>query len=131
MGERSGALAARAAADPGPVRRRTDQRASTGLVAWLVQRAAAVLLLVLVPLKVWSGWAFTGTAPGGPWLAALHVNPWVDVLLLAAVAFHALYGIRTIVIELGGASAARGLFVAATAVAFVVTVMGAWVSLAA
>jgi succinate dehydrogenase/fumarate reductase cytochrome b subunit len=78
---------------------------------------SAVVLLVLLPLKIWSGWAFTGRAPGGSWVVSLHTSAWLDVLLLTALAFHALYGIRTILVESGLARHSRPLFVGATAIA--------------
>lgn len=100
---------------------RVFDRVTSGFIVWLVLRAAAIALLVLVPLKVWSGWAFTR---GGPaWLARLHVDPWLDVLLIAAVAFHGLFGLRTVLIEIGLVRVARGLAVAATAAAAAVTLL--------
>ena len=111
------------------VNNRTYAHVSTGFGAWLAQRVAALLLLVLVPLKVYSGWVITGQMPGGQWLSGLHVNALVDILLMAAVGVHALYGLRTILIELGVARYARGLFVAATLGAVVIAAIGVVVSL--
>lgn len=100
---------------------RVFDRVTSGFIVWLVLRAAAIALLVLVPLKVWSGWAFMR---GGPaWLARLHVDPWLDVLLIAAVAFHGLFGLRTLLIEIGLVGVARGLAVAATVVAAALTLL--------
>jgi succinate dehydrogenase/fumarate reductase cytochrome b subunit len=106
------------------VNNRTYERVSTGFAAWLIQRIAALLLLVLVPLKIWSGWAFTGQAPGGTWLAGLHVNPWIDISLIVALAFHALYGVRTVLIEAGMARFAQLLFVLATAGGLLIALAG-------
>jgi succinate dehydrogenase/fumarate reductase cytochrome b subunit len=90
--------------------RRPARRLSTGAVAWVVQRATAWLLTVLVPVQVWSGLAAVGKLPGGPLLRRLHVAPWWDGLLVFAVAFHLLYGVRVMLVELGAARWADLLF---------------------
>ena len=111
------------------VNRRIEQRSSAGLVTWLILRVAAIMLLVLVPLKVYSGWVMVGAAPGGRFLARLHSNALVDVLLIAAVAFHALYGARTMLIEFGWAKPSRALFVITTVIALLITAAGVYFSL--
>lgn len=35
------------------------------------------------------------------WTLVLHTNPLTDTLLIIAVVFHALYGVRTVIIDLG------------------------------
>jgi succinate dehydrogenase hydrophobic anchor subunit len=35
------------------------------------------------------------------WALLLHTNPLIDILLLVSVIFHALYGLRTVIIDLG------------------------------
>ena len=95
----------------------------------MVQRIASVLLLVLVPLKVISGWAFTGAVPGRDALSAVHTNGAVDVVLIAAVAFHALFGIRTLMIDFGRVRTAERLTIPFVVLATVVTAWGAVIAL--
>ena len=106
-----------------------DRRPTLGAAVWVVQRVASVLLLVLVPLKVISGWAFKGAVPGGDVMSALHTNGAVDVVLIAAVAFHALFGIRTLMIDFGRVRAAERLTIPFALFATVITVWGAAIAL--
>ena len=106
-----------------------DRRPTRGAVVWLVQRVASVLLLILVPLKVISGWAFRGAMPGRDLLSTIHTNGAVDVVLIAAVAFHALFGIRTMMIDSGWVRAADRLTIPFAIVAAFITVWGAAVAL--
>lgn len=103
---------------------RVWERPSTGAVAWLVQRVTGLLLLVFVPVKVWSGWALVGKAPGGDVVTSLHLTPWVDAVLVTAVVFHGLYGVRVILIDLGLAQLADRLFVLFTALGIVLSAIG-------
>jgi succinate dehydrogenase/fumarate reductase cytochrome b subunit len=111
------------------INQRTYEAVSHGFVAWIVQRVSSIALLIFLPLKVWSGWAFTGRAPGGAWVVGLHTAAWVDLILLTALAFHALYGLRAILIESGLARYGRGLFTAATAGAIILTALSAYTTL--
>ena len=86
------------------------QKPFVGYVAWLVQRITALILVFLLPLKIYSGYAATGKLPGGMALAQLHINSLIDSLLLFAVIFHALYGIRVILIDVGVVKDNRSIF---------------------
>lgn len=109
--------------------RQRNSRPTKGAVVWVVQRIASVLLLVLVPLKVISGWAYKGAAPGGEALSAIHTNGAIDVALIAAIAFHALFGIRTLMIDFGRVRAAERLTIPFAVLATVLTVWGAVIAL--
>lgn len=106
-----------------------DRRPTPGAVVWVVQRISSVLLLVLVPLKVISGWAFRGAMPGKDVMSAIHTSGAMDVVLIAAVAFHAFFGIRTLMIDFGRVRAAERLTVPFAVFATVVTVWGAVIAL--
>lgn len=82
---------------------------TAGVAAWIIQRVSAVVLLFGVPLKVVSGWATTGEVSWGSWLAGLHTNAAIDVAVVGAVAFHALFGIRVLLIDSGHVDAAQRL----------------------
>jgi succinate dehydrogenase/fumarate reductase cytochrome b subunit len=64
-------------------------------------RFSGPLLIILVGLKVLSGFALIGRIHGGSWLAQLHQNRTLDFLLLFGFIFHALYGLRLFLIDLG------------------------------
>ncbi|MGI8906406.1 MAG: hypothetical protein ACR2IE_07955 [Candidatus Sumerlaeaceae bacterium] len=74
-----------------------------GTFAWLIQRVSALALVVLVPLKMYSGYALLGKVPWpesiGP--DAVHASTTSDVLILLCLYLHALYGIRVILIDVG------------------------------
>lgn len=106
-----------------------ERRPTRGAVTWVVQRATSVLLLVLVPLKLVSGWAFRGDMPGRDALSTIHTSGAVDVVLIAAVAFHAVFGLRTMMIDLGWVRAADRLTIPFAALAAALTVWGAVVAL--
>lgn len=103
------------------------QGATTGVLAWIIQRVTAVLLLVLVPLKVFSGWAFVNRGPA--WLAGLHVNTLLDSVLIASVVWHALFGLRTLLLEFGFARMADKLFFVFAGVGVALSVLGVWMSI--
>ena len=64
-------------------------------------RFSGPLLLILVGLKILSGYALVGRINGVVWLSGLHENRSIDSLLLFVFIFHALYGIRLFLIDLG------------------------------
>ena len=64
-------------------------------------RFSGPLLLILVGLKILSGFALIGRIHGGSWLVGLHQNRTLDFLLLLGFIFHALYGLRLFLIDLG------------------------------
>ena len=86
------------------------QKPFVGYIAWLMQRITALLLVILLPLKIYSGYAMIGKLPGSAVVSSLHINSVVDTLLLFAVIFHALYGIRVILIDVGIVKDNRSIF---------------------
>lgn len=86
------------------------QKPFVGYIAWLIQRMTALLLVILLPLKIYSGYAMIGKLPGGGVVASLHINSLIDALLLFAVIFHALYGMRVIFIDIGLVKDNRSIF---------------------
>ncbi len=64
-------------------------------------RFSGPLLFILVGLKIVSGYALVGKAAGLPWLSSLHESRALDVSLLILFMFHAFYGLRLFLIDLG------------------------------
>jgi len=64
-------------------------------------RFSGPLLLILVGLKIASGYALVGRITGVSWLSGLHQNRAFDILLLFLFIFHAFYGLRLFLIDLG------------------------------
>jgi succinate dehydrogenase/fumarate reductase cytochrome b subunit len=79
-------------------------------------RFSGPLLLMLVGLKILSGYSFVGRIQGASWLSNLHVNRTLDLLLLFVFIFHALYGLRLFLIDLGMVKQEKILFWAFTVV---------------
>ncbi|MGG1397152.1 hypothetical protein ABE288_04890 [Bacillus salipaludis] len=86
------------------------QRPFVGYIAWLVQRITALLLLILLPVKIYSGYAMAGKLPGIGFLSTLHLNAFLDAGLIFALIFHALYGFRVILIDIGLVKDNRSVF---------------------
>src|SRR5438445_13296637 len=76
-----------------------------GTWAWLVQRVSAVCLFLLIPVKIYTGWAARGRVPDLPdFLGSaktVHFNATIDMLLLLFFLIHGFYGLRVILIDLG------------------------------
>jgi succinate dehydrogenase/fumarate reductase cytochrome b subunit len=72
------------------------------------------LLLILVGLKILSGYSLVGRIQGVSWLSNLHINRTLDLLLLFVFIFHALYGLRLFLIDFGMVKKEKVLFWAST-----------------
>ena len=64
-------------------------------------RFSGPVLFILLGFKVLSGYALVGKISAVPWLSSLHQDPILDVSLLTLFIFHALYGLRLFLIDLG------------------------------
>ncbi len=73
-------------------------------------RFSGPLLLILVGLKILSGYALVGRMNGLSWLSILHQNQIIDFLLLFIFIFHALYGLRLFLIDWGMVKMEKALF---------------------
>ena len=76
-------------------------------------RLSGPLLLILVGLKILSGYSLVGRIQSS-WLSNLHINKTLDLLLLFVFIFHALYGLRLFLIDLGMVKHEKILFWAFT-----------------
>jgi succinate dehydrogenase/fumarate reductase cytochrome b subunit len=73
-------------------------------------RFSGPLLFILVGLKILSGYALVGKIEGASWLSTFHQNRILDIILLVVFIFHALYGLRLFLIDLGMMRQERLLF---------------------
>jgi len=73
-------------------------------------RLSGPLLLILVGIKILSGYSLVGKIQGISWLTNLHLNKTLDLLLLFTFIFHALYGLRLFLIDLGMVKQEKLLF---------------------
>jgi succinate dehydrogenase/fumarate reductase cytochrome b subunit len=73
-------------------------------------RFSGPLLLILVGLKILSGYSSIGKIQGIPWLSDLHFNKALDLFLLFLFIFHALYGLRLFLIDFGMVKREKLLF---------------------
>jgi len=73
-------------------------------------RFSGPLLLILVGVKILSGYALIGRIAGVSWLSDLHQNRALDILLLFLFIFHAFYGLRLFLIDLGMVKKEKSLF---------------------
>lgn len=67
---------------------------------WLFHRISGLALILLIGVKILSGYALTGDielSPTDEW----HINRAIDIAVLFLFIFHSFYGIRTIIIDLG------------------------------
>ena len=75
-----------------------------GTWAWLTQRVSAVILFVLIPVKIYTGWAAHQKVPfPETWVPSfrVHFNAAIDIALLLCFLLHGFYGVRVILIDLG------------------------------
>jgi succinate dehydrogenase hydrophobic anchor subunit len=75
-----------------------------GTWAWLAQRFSAIGLFVLIPIKIYSGWAAKDKVPYPDFLGSpkqVHYNAALDIGLLLFFLIHAFYGLRVILMDIG------------------------------
>ena len=81
---------------------------------YYIVRFSGPLLLILVGLKILSGYSLVGRIRGVSWLSNLHIDRTLDLLLLFVFIFHALYGLRLFLIDFGMVKKEKVLFWAST-----------------
>ncbi len=75
-----------------------------GTWAWLAQRVSAIGLFLLIPIKIYTGWAARDKVPYPEFLGSskrIHFNAGIDIALLFFFLIHAFYGLRVILIDFG------------------------------
>jgi succinate dehydrogenase/fumarate reductase cytochrome b subunit len=75
-----------------------------GTWAWLIQRISAICLFLLIPLKIYTGWAARDMVPyPESWVSGkkIHLNSGIDIALLLFFLLHGFYGLRVILMDFG------------------------------
>ncbi len=68
---------------------------------WVFHRISGLLLILLLGLKFMTSFFLMTKAQKPDWALVLHTNPFADTLLIVFGVYHALYGLRTVIIDLG------------------------------
>lgn len=68
---------------------------------WVFHRVTGLLLIALLSFKFLTSFFLMTKQQKPDWALVLHTNPLIDSLLIVTVVFHALYGLRTVIIDAG------------------------------
>lgn len=71
------------------------------MFVWLFHRITGLFLIVTLSIKIFTSFFLMTKNQKPDWALVLHTNPLIDSLLIVSVIFHALYGLRTVIIDLG------------------------------
>jgi succinate dehydrogenase/fumarate reductase cytochrome b subunit len=71
------------------------------MFVWVFHRVSGLLLIILFGLKFLTSFFLMTKAQKPDWALVLHTNPLTDTLLIVAGVYHAFYGLRTFIIDLG------------------------------
>ncbi|MBU4495714.1 MAG: hypothetical protein ABIJ35_09620 [Acidobacteriota bacterium] len=91
------------------------------MFVWIFHRISGILLIVLLTVKFLTSFFLMTKAQKPDWALLLHTNPLIDTLLIISGVYHAFYGLRTIIIDLG-VKKEKLLFRLFTALATLVTI---------
>jgi succinate dehydrogenase/fumarate reductase cytochrome b subunit len=68
---------------------------------WIVHRISGLMMIALLSFKFTTSFFLMTKQQKPDWAIVLHANPFIDTLLIISVVFHALYGLRTVIIDAG------------------------------
>lgn len=71
------------------------------MFVWIFHRISGLLLIALLSFKFLTSFFLMTKQQKPDWALVLHTNPLIDTLLIITVVYHALYGLRTVIIDLG------------------------------
>lgn len=71
------------------------------MFVWVFHRITGLLMIILLGLKFITSFFLMTKGQKPDWALVLHTNPFTDTLLIISIVFHALYGLRTVIIDLG------------------------------
>ena len=88
---------------------------------WLFHRISGVSLVLLIGIKILTSYFLFTKDKKPDWALSLHRQPVLDVLILILFTFHSIYGLRTVIIDLGYKKE-KQLFLLANVLASVIAV---------
>ena len=68
---------------------------------WLFHRISGVTLIILFGIKILTSFFLFTKDQKPDWALSLHRHPVLDILILVLFTFHSIYGLRTVIIDLG------------------------------
>jgi succinate dehydrogenase/fumarate reductase cytochrome b subunit len=71
------------------------------MFVWVFHRVSGLLLILLLSVKFLTSFFLMTKNQKPDWALLLHTNPLTDTILIVAGVYHALYGLRTVIIDLG------------------------------
>ena len=71
------------------------------MFVWVFHRVSGLLLIVLFGIKFFTSFFLMTKDQKPDWAIVLHANKLTDTLLIILVVFHALYGLRTVIMDMG------------------------------
>ena len=71
------------------------------MFVWVFHRVSGLLLIFLLGVKFLTSFFLMTKDQKPDWALVLHANPFVDTILIVSIVFHAFYGLRTVIMDLG------------------------------
>jgi succinate dehydrogenase/fumarate reductase cytochrome b subunit len=71
------------------------------MFVWVFHRVSGLLLIFLLGFKFFTSFFLMTKDQKPDWALVLHTNPFIDTLLIVSIVFHAFYGLRTVIMDLG------------------------------
>ena len=71
------------------------------MFVWIFHRISGLLLILFLGVKLLTAFFLMTRGKKPDWALVLHTNPLIDALLIVLLVYHALYGLRTVVLDLG------------------------------
>ena len=71
------------------------------MFVWVFHRISGLLLILLLAIKFLTSFFLMTKGQKPDWALVLHTNHLTDTLLIISGVYHAFYGLRTVVIDLG------------------------------
>lgn len=71
------------------------------MFVWIFHRLSGLLLILLLGVKFFTSFFLMTKGQKPDWALVLHTNPLIDTFLIVAGVYHACYGLRTVIIDLG------------------------------
>jgi succinate dehydrogenase/fumarate reductase cytochrome b subunit len=71
------------------------------MFVWVVHRVSGLLLIVLLAIKFLTAFFLMTKDQKPDWALVLHTNPLTDAFLIISGVYHAFYGLRTVIMDMG------------------------------